>query len=72
MDRIGMMNEDVRWVLGPHGTRKDQARWVIAKYEGREDYASNKTVQLWVEASKQVLADPEAEEDSSLYMEPGE
>lgn len=68
----GEWAEDLRWVLGPHGKQKHMAEWVVEKYDGRDDYESSETVQRWIAASKQVLADSESEERSSLFMEPGE
>ena len=68
----GEWAEDLRWALSPHGNQKHMAQWVVDKYDGRDDYESNETVQRWVAASKQVLSDTESEERSALYVELGE
>ena len=64
--------EDFRWCLSAHGKQKHTARWVFENYDGRDDYLDNKSVQIWLAASQQVLADDSSEERSSLYMESGE
>jgi len=63
----GEWAEDFRWVLSPHGRQKHTAEYIIEKYAERDDYLDNTTVQRLVTASKQVLADEESEEKSSLY-----
>lgn len=65
----GEMCEDYTWVLGPHGKQKHVAEWVLEKYEGRSDYDDNDTVQRWLFASKQILANDESKERSSLCVE---
>lgn len=40
-------------MLAKHGQSVDCALWVLKNYEGR--YKNNLTVQLWIEASRQII-----------------
>ena len=38
-----------------HGKSPDQCQWVIDNFENNEMYKDNLGIQLWVEASKEIL-----------------
>jgi hypothetical protein len=42
-------------MLAKHGQSVDCALWVLKNYGSREDYKNNLTVQLWIEASRQII-----------------
>lgn len=42
--------------LSSHGMHPEAAEWVVAKYDNTETYHKMKSVYLWVEASKMVIA----------------
>ena len=46
-------------ILSFHGKSEDICRWVIDNYDKPEYMENNRTTQLWVEASRQRLAELE-------------
>ena len=47
--------------LNAHGQTVECAQWVVDNYSDREDYKDNKTVQLWLQGSIQVINEANAE-----------
>lgn len=41
--------------LSYHGTDITMARWVLDNYSNRPDLDNNQSVQVWLEASKQIV-----------------
>lgn len=42
-----------------HGRSKSTAKWVIDTYGNREDYKNHQSIQEWLEASREVLSQPD-------------
>lgn len=54
-----MSDEDLTWMLSPHGRSPEVCRWVIDNYG---DNLYNEMIEKWVKASQQILdALPEEE-----------
>ena len=48
-----MSDQDLTWILSPHGKSKNVAQWVLDRY--KDGVPDNPMVEKWIKASQQIL-----------------
>ena len=48
-----MSDQDLTWILSPHGKGKNVAQWVVDRY--KDGVPDNPMVKKWIKASQQIL-----------------